>query len=237
MDNRCKATNDPRTAARTVGPTPPVRTGVAYRNHAIENPRRIVDGELYREARRPRRRFRPHGPPRPAGGTPPRANSTERLTVLDAVADRVAGLDAGGDDYLLKPFSIEELRARMRALLRRAGLGDSSEPVQFPDLALDPRGAPGISWRASRGADPHGVSTARTVHAQRGAGAHARGDLRSRLGHVHGAFPAPASDSRSFARSPRHTASPWRRATPPAAVRCCDCRRHGPAPRSLLRDS
>ena len=62
------------------------------------------------------------------------------VTALDAVADRVAGLDAGADDYLVKPFSIEELRARMRALLRRAGLGDSSEPAQFPDLALDPRG-------------------------------------------------------------------------------------------------
>jgi len=62
------------------------------------------------------------------------------VTALDAVADRVAGLDAGAADYLVKPFSIEELRARMRALLRRAGLGDSSEPAQFPDLALDPRG-------------------------------------------------------------------------------------------------
>ena len=61
------------------------------------------------------------------------------VTALDAVADRVAGLDAGADDYLVKPFSIEELRARMRALLRRAALGDDSEPVHFADLALDPR--------------------------------------------------------------------------------------------------
>jgi two-component system response regulator MprA len=61
------------------------------------------------------------------------------VTALDAVADRVAGLDAGADDYLVKPFSIEELRARMRALLRRAGLGDGGEPVRFADLALDPR--------------------------------------------------------------------------------------------------
>ena len=61
------------------------------------------------------------------------------VTALDAVADRVAGLDAGADDYLVKPFSIEELRARMRALLRRAALGDDSEPVHLADLALDPR--------------------------------------------------------------------------------------------------
>jgi two-component system response regulator MprA len=61
------------------------------------------------------------------------------VTALDAVADRVAGLDAGADDYLVKPFSIEELRARMRALLRRAGLGEEGEPLHFADLALDPR--------------------------------------------------------------------------------------------------
>ena len=60
-------------------------------------------------------------------------------TPLDAVADRVAGLDAAADDYLVEPFSIDELRARMRALLRHAGPGDATEPVQFADLALDPR--------------------------------------------------------------------------------------------------
>ena len=60
-------------------------------------------------------------------------------TPLDAVADRVAGLDAAADDYLVEPFSIDEQRARMRALLRHAGPGDATEPVQFADLALDPR--------------------------------------------------------------------------------------------------
>jgi two-component system response regulator MprA len=61
------------------------------------------------------------------------------VTALDAVEDRVAGLDAGADDYLVKPFSISELRARVRALLRRAGF-DEEKPVQCGDLRLDPVG-------------------------------------------------------------------------------------------------
>ena len=46
------------------------------------------------------------------------------VTARDAVDDRVEGLDAGADDYLVKPFAVEELRARVRALLRRTGAGD-----------------------------------------------------------------------------------------------------------------
>ena len=61
------------------------------------------------------------------------------VTALDAVEDRVAGLDAGADDYLVKPFSISELRARVRALLRRAGF-DDAEPLSCADLRLDPGG-------------------------------------------------------------------------------------------------
>jgi two-component system response regulator MprA len=61
------------------------------------------------------------------------------VTARDAIADRVAGLDAGADDYLVKPFSIDELRARVRALLRRAGNGGADEPLQLADLVLDPR--------------------------------------------------------------------------------------------------
>jgi two-component system response regulator MprA len=57
------------------------------------------------------------------------------LTARDAVRDRVVGLEAGADDYLVKPFANEELVARLRALLRRAGGG--SEILAFADLKLD----------------------------------------------------------------------------------------------------
>jgi two-component system response regulator MprA len=62
------------------------------------------------------------------------------LTARDEVGDRVAGLDAGADDYLTKPFALEELRARLRALLRRAAAEQPSEdePLRYADLVLDP---------------------------------------------------------------------------------------------------
>jgi two-component system, OmpR family, response regulator MprA len=58
------------------------------------------------------------------------------LTARDAIGDRVAGLDAGADDYLVKPFALDELRARLRALLRRAGGGDG-HVLAFGDLIMD----------------------------------------------------------------------------------------------------
>ena len=67
------------------------------------------------------------------------------LTARDAVSDRVSGLDAGADDYLPKPFALEELLARLRALLRRrtpdeiaASVAGMSKPLEFADLSLDP---------------------------------------------------------------------------------------------------
>jgi two-component system response regulator MprA len=60
------------------------------------------------------------------------------LTARTEVEDRVAGLDAGADDYVTKPFALEELLARVRALLRRTTEEDSGEVLRFADLELDP---------------------------------------------------------------------------------------------------
>jgi two-component system, OmpR family, response regulator MprA len=59
------------------------------------------------------------------------------LTARDAIDDRVAGLDAGADDYVVKPFALRELKARLRALLRRAAPA-TAPTLRFADLELDP---------------------------------------------------------------------------------------------------
>jgi two-component system response regulator MprA len=69
------------------------------------------------------------------------------LTARDLVTDRVAGLDAGADDYLAKPFALDELRARLRALLRRSGA--EVETLEFADIRFDP-----VACRASRAGRP-----------------------------------------------------------------------------------
>jgi len=72
------------------------------------------------------------------------------LTARDAIDDRVNGLDVGADDYLVKPFALRELQARLRALLRRAGDdGDTPEVLRFGDLVLDP-----IAHQVHRGDRP-----------------------------------------------------------------------------------
>jgi two-component system response regulator MprA len=59
------------------------------------------------------------------------------LTARDAISDRIDGLDAGADDYLVKPFDVGELKARLRALLRRAGGEGDPDSVSFEELQLD----------------------------------------------------------------------------------------------------
>jgi DNA-binding response OmpR family regulator len=61
------------------------------------------------------------------------------LTARGTVADRVTGLDAGADDYIAKPFSLEELMARVRSALRRARLRDEGDRLELADLILDAR--------------------------------------------------------------------------------------------------
>jgi two-component system response regulator MprA len=83
------------------------------------------------------------------------------LTARDSVGDRVAGLDAGADDYLVKPFALQELLARLRALLRRSMISAAPTPgpepaggaaleglLSFADLRLDPRTRE--VWRGDR---------------------------------------------------------------------------------------
>jgi two-component system response regulator MprA len=70
------------------------------------------------------------------------------LTARHSVADRVAGLDAGADDYLVKPFALDELFARLRALLRRTHVTEAEAALRFEDLALDPERR--LAWRGER---------------------------------------------------------------------------------------
>ncbi|HEY9411289.1 MAG TPA: response regulator transcription factor [Jiangellaceae bacterium] len=79
---------------------------------------------------------------RSAGDTTP----VLMLTARDAVRDRVLGLDAGADDYLVKPFAHEELLARLRAMLRRTATSGDNRPLVVGDLRLDPQ-----TWQVSRG--------------------------------------------------------------------------------------
>ena len=71
------------------------------------------------------------------------------LTARDEVRSRVAGLDAGADDYVVKPFALEELLARLRALLRRSGANGTGDVLRFADLELDPG-----TREVRRGGDP-----------------------------------------------------------------------------------
>ncbi|AUG79727.1 DNA-binding response regulator [Kitasatospora sp. MMS16-BH015] len=65
------------------------------------------------------------------------------LTARDSVSDRVDGLDAGADDYLVKPFALDELTARLRALLRRTAPAEPDGTLGYADLTVDPVGRTG----------------------------------------------------------------------------------------------
>ncbi|MDH6117941.1 response regulator transcription factor [Kitasatospora sp. GAS204B] len=71
------------------------------------------------------------------------------LTARDSVSDRVDGLDAGADDYLVKPFALDELTARLRALLRRTAPAPDDPGAAFADLTVDP-----VTRTGSRGGRP-----------------------------------------------------------------------------------
>ena len=104
------------------------------------------------------------------------------LTARTEVGQRVAGLEAGADDYLAKPFAREELIARLRALLRRTGWEGDDTTLRFDDLELDPVAARGAPRRADARADPHRVPAAGAADEPSPAGADPRDDLRARLG-------------------------------------------------------
>jgi two-component system response regulator MprA len=70
------------------------------------------------------------------------------LTARHEVTDRVAGLDAGADDYLVKPFALDELLARLRALLRRTSITGEAGTLAVGDLTLDPQRRE--AWRGAR---------------------------------------------------------------------------------------
>jgi two-component system response regulator MprA len=75
------------------------------------------------------------------------------LTARDAIDDRVKGLDVGADDYLVKPFALRELQARLRALLRRASEDSDGEVLRYSDLVLDP-----VAHEVHRGERPVDLS-------------------------------------------------------------------------------
>ena len=90
------------------------------------------------------------------------------LTARHEVSDRVTGLDAGADDYLVKPFALDELSARMRALLRRTSVSGSDDVVRVGDLVLDPLGRTAAARRPPARPHEDRVRRARAADGERG---------------------------------------------------------------------
>ena len=82
------------------------------------------------------------------------------LTARDAVSDRVEGLNAGADDYLVKPFAFEELSARLRVLTRRGGGRQATNRFALADLVVDADSRCGRARRRAHCADQPGVRAA-----------------------------------------------------------------------------
>ena len=138
------------------------------------------------------------------------------LTARDAVADRVAGLDAGADDYLVKPFALEELLARAaRAAAPRRRAPSERARCASPTSTLDPAGHEVRRGERPHRADPHRVPAAGAVPAPPAPGADARADLRARLGL------RLRPDARTRSRSTSATCAARSR---PAASRGCSTR-------------
>jgi len=150
------------------------------------------------------------------------------LTARDAVENRVAGLDAGADDYVAKPFALAELLARVRALLRRTGADDQT--LRFADLELDPatrevrRGATSIELTRTEFSllelfmrNPRQVLT-RSIIFERVWGydfGFGSNSLDVYIGYLRRKTEAGGQPRRSARRRPHRTADPPRSSRPP----------------------
>jgi len=111
------------------------------------------------------------------------------VTARDAVDDRVAGLDAGADDYVVKPFDLKELEARLRAVLRRRA-GSASSVIEHGRLSLDLAAGVRLAARAARASGPHPL-------ARPAGGASLRLGRGGRQQRRRGAHPLAAPEARS----------------------------------------
>ena len=138
------------------------------------------------------------------------------LTARTEVSERVAGLEAGADDYLAKPFAHEELIARLRALLRRTGWEGDEGVLRFEDLELDPLAHEARRGGAAARAHPDRVPAARTA----ACATPARCSRAGRSSTTSGAMTSGRPRTRSRSTSATCAARPRPRARPAWCTRC-----------------